>query len=226
MYEYDITDDHILIQDHAVPEKVCEEWVEATKNLGGDQDYYSFLKSFKIDFYNMIGSQTEMGEDRSIRDRVMRSDDMDFPLSITLGSHFAPLISSCTGLLQLALGQYVKRFPYLSNYGVFTIPWMKYHIVRPEGGYHGLHAEWSTDRPDISRILVWHLSLTSHENQGELEFLYQRKRITPSAGRLVVWPAYFTHVHRGNILREGEKHYITGWFYVDPESASGTPRQS
>jgi hypothetical protein len=165
-----------------------------------------------------------MGDDRPLVERVQRSDDVDFPLSISAGPHFAYIISSCTGILRAALNHYVKRFPYTANYGDFTMPWMKYHIVRPEGGYHALHAEWSTDRPDISRILVWHLSLTSHENQGELEFLYQHKRIAPHAGRLIIWPAYFTHVHRGNILREGEKHYITGWFYVDPEKANGTLR--
>ena len=47
---------------------------------------------------------------------------------------------------------------------------------------------------------------------GETEFLHQSLRIKPIVGRTLIWPAGFTHMHRGNPPLDGEKMYITGWF--------------
>ena len=42
-------------------------------------------------------------------------------------------------------------------------------------------------------------------------------RIEPKVKQLLIWPAGYTHTHRGNPPLEGQKTYITGWFEeVDP----------
>jgi len=46
---------------------------------------------------------------------------------------------------------------------------------------------------------------------GETEFIYQKDRIKPRKNRLVIWPATYTHVHRGNPPINGDKYIITGW---------------
>ena len=92
---------------------------------------------------------------------------------------------------------------------------IKYHIVQQYQGYHVWHYEWKgNDYPAKDIVLAWHLSLTSHKNEGELEFKYYDKRIEPEAGRLLIWPAGFTHTHRGNCIRsDTQKHYMTGWWF-------------
>ena len=65
------------------------------------------------------------------------------------------------------------------------------------------------------RVLAWMTYLKVPEEGGETEFLYQSKRIEPIVGRTLIWPAYFTHLHRGNPPLKGEKYYITGWFERD-----------
>ena len=45
---------------------------------------------------------------------------------------------------------------------------------------------------------------------GETEFLYQQKKIKPKTGRVVIFPASFTHQHRGNPPMSN-KYIITGW---------------
>jgi hypothetical protein len=48
---------------------------------------------------------------------------------------------------------------------------------------------------------------------GETEFLNQAMRVQPEAGKVVIFPAYFTHVHRGNpVLSAQDKYILTGWF--------------
>ena len=46
-------------------------------------------------------------------------------------------------------------------------------------------------------------------------------RIEPKVGQLTIWPAGFTHKHRGNPPLEGQKTYITGWFELTPPAPTG-----
>ena len=87
----------------------------------------------------------------------------------------------------------------------------KLHKVKKGQGYHLWHYETSVPRGE-RRVLVWMTYLKVPEEGGETEFLYQSKRIEPVIGRTLIWPAGFTHLHRGNPPLKGEKYYITGWF--------------
>jgi len=55
------------------------------------------------------------------------------------------------------------------------------------------------------------LYLNDNFEGGETEFIYQKDRIKPRKNRLLIWPAAYTHVHRGNPPINGDKYIITGW---------------
>lgn len=78
------------------------------------------------------------------------------------------------------------------------------------GGYHIWHYE-SGNPSYCNRLLVWILYLNDVEEGGETEFLYQHMRIKPEMGTLVIFPAAFTHTHRGNPPISNEKYIVTGW---------------
>ncbi len=61
------------------------------------------------------------------------------------------------------------------------------------------------------RIIVVTLYLNTVEEGGETEFLYQQKRILPTQGTLVLFPAGWTHTHRGNPPLKGDKYILTTW---------------
>lgn len=84
------------------------------------------------------------------------------------------------------------------------------HRVYPSGGYHVWHHEHGFESP--YRILAWHLNIEVPKRGGETEFLLQSMRVEPQVGQLTIWPAGFTHKHRGNPPLEGRKTYLTGWF--------------
>ena len=78
-------------------------------------------------------------------------------------------------------------------------------------GYHVWHFENSSYQ-NSRRSVVWTVYLNDVEEGGETEFLYQSVRIKPKRGTVVIWPAHFTHIHRGNPPLSGDKYIATGWY--------------
>ena len=92
---------------------------------------------------------------------------------------------------------------------------MKIQKTSSGGGYHLWHYEHGNG-PMNHRSVVYTLYLNTipSEANGETEFLYQQRRISPVANTLVLWPAGFTHPHRGNpVYGDHTKYIVTGWFY-------------
>ena len=81
----------------------------------------------------------------------------------------------------------------------------------PTQGYHVWHCEHNAFPGDRDRVLAWTLYLNDVEEGGETEFLYQSMRIKPKTGTFALFPAHFTHTHRGNPPLSGVKYIATGW---------------
>jgi hypothetical protein len=47
---------------------------------------------------------------------------------------------------------------------------------------------------------------------GETEFLHQKVIVPARKGLTLIWPADWTHVHRGIVSPTEEKYIIGGWF--------------
>jgi hypothetical protein len=61
-----------------------------------------------------------------------------------------------------------------------------------------------------------YLNTLEPESAGETEFLYQQTRIQPVENTMILWPAAYTHAHRGNtVFGNTSKYIVTGWFYYD-----------
>ena len=89
---------------------------------------------------------------------------------------------------------------------------VKLQRTPPKGGYHIWHCEQDCLKY-ANRLLVWTIYLNDIPyNEGETEFLWQGIRVNPKAGRCVIWPAAFTHTHRGNPVYTCDKYIATGWY--------------
>lgn len=93
---------------------------------------------------------------------------------------------------------------------------IKLQRTPPRGGYHVWHCE-TESRKNMDRVLTWMLYLNDiPDGEGETEFLWQGIRVKPKAGTCVIWPAQFTHPHRGNPVYSCDKYIATGWYtYID-----------
>lgn len=93
---------------------------------------------------------------------------------------------------------------------------IKMQKTSPGGAFHSWHYE-NAGYDVAHRELVWMFYLNDMPlGEAETEFLYQKVRINPTAGTLVMWPAGMTHVHRGNTVFTHNKYILTGWFIKTP----------
>jgi hypothetical protein len=104
---------------------------------------------------------------------------------------------------------YNNQYPVLQNLRQHRSKYIKIQKTCPTQGYHVWHCEHDALFSD--RILSWILYLNDVEEGGETEFLYQSLRFKPKAGTFILFPAHFTHTHRGNPPLSGVKYIATGW---------------
>lgn len=105
---------------------------------------------------------------------------------------------------------YSEKFSILQDFDAHQIFDVKLQKTFPGQGYHLWHSEVS-GRLNSNRLLAFSMFLNTVEEGGETEFLYLKKRFSPIKNRMLLWPAGFTHTHRGNPPISGDKYIITGW---------------
>ena len=106
-----------------------------------------------------------------------------------------------------------------------TINLQKY--VADQGGYPYWHCELypQLDRGEaLHRVVLWTIYLNDNFQEGETEFLYQSRKIAPKTGSLLIAPTAFTHTHRGNMPKGGDKYIATSWIlFQRAEAMHGRP---
>ena len=107
---------------------------------------------------------------------------------------------------------------YLENTGagdVYKTPLhftsLKIQKTLPTEGYHIWHIEHNKGYDNEPRAFAYSIYLNDVEDGGETEFLHQSVRVKPKTGRIVIWPAGFPYLHRGNSPLSGEKYLLTSW---------------
>jgi hypothetical protein len=119
--------------------------------------------------------------------------------------------------IQQCFNEYVNTYSILKE-GRIRGSIMKMQRTSPGGGYHVWHSEQNSGTPQVSRVLTYmlYLNTLNPDEAGETEFLYQQMRETPKENTVLLWPAAFTHTHRGNtVFGKNCKYIVTGWFNYD-----------
>lgn len=118
--------------------------------------------------------------------------------------------------LQKCYEHYSNEYSILKD-GRIKANHMKMQRTDPGGGYHIWHSEQGNgEHSQRALVYMLYLNTLTEEEAGETEFLYQQRRIQPQENTMVLWPAAFTHAHRGNtVFGQKSKYIVTGWFYYD-----------
>lgn len=166
-------------------------------------DHYNTLEQLKLTFSRFELNDAPSHQKADRMSFILDRDALKVTPDVSVLHPFLTAFWSC-------YDHYLKHYSVLGETGRHRIRSMKIQKTLPGQGYHIWHFE--SDAPErADRICSWGFYLNTVEQGGETEFLYQSMRIPAVQGTLVLWPATYTHVHRGNPPLEGEKYLLTGW---------------
>lgn len=205
--------------------------VDRLRNIGKyiEQRRLKMNKNFIGEFENALDSnsckqiisyfeeldQLELTSNRRVSEnekRHIKDDTTAFllqPQILTLNKT-NPILQNFLNNFWICYNMYVDDFSILNDSEPHSIKSVRLQKTLPGQGYHNWHYESSTTLTS-NRVLAWMLYLNDVQEGGETEFLYSGKRISPKEGQLLIWPAGFTHTHRGNPPLEETKYILTGW---------------
>ena len=106
---------------------------------------------------------------------------------------------------------YNKQWPFLASI-VSTLEIGRFNIGKYIKGQHfqKIHTERSS-LDSLHRLLAFMTYLNDVEDGGSTYFSHYDLDIKPKKGLTIIWPAEWTHAHKGNIINSGSKYIITGW---------------
>ena len=106
---------------------------------------------------------------------------------------------------------YIEEWPFLEDLAQ-KLEIGSFNLQRYKPGQHfkAIHTE-RTSIDNSHRVFAFMTYLNDVEEGGSTYFSHYDLEIQPRKGLTLIWPAEWTHAHRGNILREGSKYIITGW---------------
>ena len=171
---------------NALPAEACEEMIRRFEAHTAEQ------------YLGRIG-QT-MQEDASIK----KSTD----LVVSGKEHWKDVDRALFYSLGIAIKEFRETFTYFK--GPFKD--MGYAIQRTNPGehYHWHIDGGSHEFSQRQLVAVWYLNDVPGPG-GETEFLYQDVKVKPEQGKLILFPPFWTHEHRGVTLQQGVKYIATTW---------------
>lgn len=96
---------------------------------------------------------------------------------------------------------------------LFVCPLFNLQRYAPGEGFRRWHCDWSLE-PDATephrRVLAWILYCNSLP-EGGTEFHWQEQHVEAEKGKLAIFPAGLSHIHRGRVSDSHSKTIATGW---------------
>ena len=176
----------IFTKDNALPADVCKEIIRRFEANPDDQ------------YPGRIGQQfTEEISIKKSTDLVVSDKenwkDIDKLLFQSLGK---------------AIQEFRETYPYFK--GPFKDNGYAIQRTNPGEHYHWHIDGGSHDFAERQLVAVWYLNDVEGPG-GETEFLFQDIKVKPAQGKLVLFPPFWTHEHRGVTLEKGVKYIATTW---------------
>lgn len=179
--------DFIGIYDNAVSEEECNKIIR---------------------WFEESGDLQEEGKCGNHEIRKDIKDSTDIAVEMAEGWLPSPIIFSA---LNESFSKYISEYDFLNYLDEFTLD-IGYNIQRyfPNQGFYKEHCEHMGK--NSIKVLAWSLYLNTVDDGGETLFTAYDKKIEAIVGRMSIWPAYWTHSHKGVTSKSRTKYIATGWF--------------
>ena len=109
---------------------------------------------------------------------------------------------------------YKVIWPFLDKtFASLDIPAFNIQKYEEGGHFASTHCERGSI-PHMHRVFAWMTYLNDVDSGGETYFEHFNLKIKPETGKTLIWPAEWTHAHKGEVLKTGLKYIITGWMHL------------
>ncbi|WP_320667966.1 2OG-Fe(II) oxygenase [Prochlorococcus sp. MIT 1307] len=119
-----------------------------------------------------------------------------------------------------ALEQYLQEKPMFHRccpqQSLFVNPIFNLQRYAPGEGFKNWHCDWTINddaTEPVHRVLAWILFCNDVESGGT-EFYWQGHHEPAERGKLIIFPAGMSHIHRGRVNENYTKTIATGWINV------------
>ena len=182
--------DFIGVYDKTVPPNMCKKIIDFFE----DNKDLQFRGRFVVD-----GKQVRNPEVKDSKDITLYFNDDTVPTIII------------SKILETYTDVYLDTFRSTHIVDPFSVE-MGYNLQRynPGQGYHLLHCE--NYGRGIERVLAWTLYLNTVTDGGGTYYPEYDKTIDAVEGRLCIFPAFWTHAHKGIVSNTETKYIATGWY--------------
>ena len=167
-------------------------------------EYINFFEDNQILEYDKSALELE---DHKI---VNVTHDYDLGASSKLATMLFPGFKPC-------VTEYLESISILRS-KKFLLHDLKLKKIPAGGGFHNWHYE-NGSLSVATRQFVVQLYLNDDFDGGETEFLYQQRREESVAGDIIIFPASYTHTHRGNPPLGGDKYIATSWGVIQQDES-------
>ena len=115
--------------------------------------------------------------------------------------------------LQAILDDYKQKYKsadFVKTYDIIENMIIQHY--KPGEGFYKWHMEQNGYANTVYRHLVFMTYLNDVENGGTEFYHFPDLKIQARKGLTLIWPAGWTHTHKGVISNVDEKYIITGWY--------------
>ena len=81
------------------------------------------------------------------------------------------------------------------------------------GDHFSPHSE-RTGLTTLHRLFAWMTYLNDVEDGGQTYFSHFGIKVKPETGKTLIWPAEWTYIHAGEVVKSGNKYMITGHMFL------------
>ncbi len=144
-------------------------------------------------------------EIKKTTDITVDPNELDYPKNAKLKEYIENLYSCYC--------DYLSQWPFLGEL-TESLEIGPFALVKYDSGGHfnQVHTERAS-LATLQRVLVWMTYLNDMDCSGETYFSHYDISIKPKKGLTLIWPAEWTHAHRGNKVEAGPKYMISGWMH-------------
>jgi hypothetical protein len=113
--------------------------------------------------------------------------------------------------LEKGLDSYMLEHPALDSIQKFDLEGYNIQRYLPGEGFYNWHCENPGYPDSANRVLAFMIYLNDVEDGGT-QFKSQNHTEKAEAGKFLIWPAFWTHYHKGQVSETQTKYIITGWY--------------